>query len=126
MAIAILRRIPSRVHINDEFARGRRLRKTAAIYRRLGKKYALGQLTAKYYNLKGQDEKDWSAAILEYEDIAGPIKAVIVHALSHTPPIPIHWDWHPKGPKFVQVKYEPKPPHYRLLISGYNALRSKK
>lgn len=85
--------------------------------------YKFGFLTELFFKLKGAERDHWRKGVADYAEIQAPIKAAVIDALTHDPPLEIEWSWSgapPKGMKQgVLIAYDSDEEKYYVDIVGY-------
>jgi hypothetical protein len=133
MAVERAALIPGQNDISAEFS-PQSVKKALKYYKavkRSGGDYAFGAITAKYYNMTGNELTAWQAECAGYpSDVQDEIKRTVIYALSTTDnsgddaPIPIVFNW--TGGSFgINTSFipygQPNGPLFTITISGYPA-----
>lgn len=122
MSFVALKELPGQQDVNDEFS-AKGLADTLADFKKLGRSYQFGDLSAKHNALDPKRAANWRKLInTAYpEDVREILKTVINQALTHTDsegrpmPIPIQWVW--KGRSgILKVTYNHKAPKYKIEL----------
>jgi hypothetical protein len=131
MALERATLIPSQNDISAEFS-SKNIQQTLKAYKALkhaSGDYTFGEITAKHFNLTGNELKAWQAECALYpSDAQDEIKRTVIYALSTTDdngndaPIPIVFQWQ-GGSVGISTSYipygQPNGPSFTITISGY-------
>ena len=135
MAISTLKQYPGVPDVNEQFTQ-KNIAKTLRLYKKIKKRngdYQFGELTAKYYGFKKDQDGAWQADLMKHypEDVQAEIKRTIVHALTNVDhrgrakPIPVSIGFSASKTKAVVVTYQPSVPSYKIEITGFQGLLRK-
>ena len=122
MSFTALKYLPGQRDVNAEFS-AKGVANTLSDYKKLGKRYRFGDLSAKHCSLDPKRAANWKKLIdaVYPADVQDMLKTVIDRALTHTDskglpmPIPIEWVW--RGRRgVVEFTYNHNAPKYKIEV----------